>query len=1200
MNVVNYLTVKILHFLFSCILYGIVCLSSVFNPLYAQTVSPDFKHPSLEIPSDNSLITSPEKQVLEKVTLQLKWFHQFQFAGYYAAKAKGFYQQEGLDVAILPRQSDFSEMNPATSDKVDFVVADSSIVANFANGDAVSILAAIFQHDPLVFISKKDSGIISPYEMIGKRVMYDNTGGNEATLRALLLLTNMDESKYTYITDTYRKEDLLYDKVDVMSAYLTDQFSYFKKKGIELNIINPQNYGIDFYSDLLITSTKELVDHPGRAERFKRASIKGWSYALQHPEELIQIIKNEYHSKLDLENLRFEAKETYKMILPDQIPIGTIDINRLRRVADIYSQLKISKPLSDSDLRQLIYGSQTGLSLTEKEKNWLDQHPVIRVGIDKDFAPFEWLDGEQNYKGMNADYIRLIEKILGVRLDIIKNTSWKETLEMAQNGELDMLSDANKTPEREKYLLFSEPYYESPIVIINDMKNGFINSLHQLKGKKVAIENGYFMQALLTAQYPDIHLVKVENGSEALQFLSDGLVDAYVGDAICSNYMIQKTGFFNLRISGVTKHQNEHRFAVTHNNIQLLSILQKALNTISSEQKEHILNKWRGLHVEQGVRIEKLAKIMIAVICLFTLFTYWLFRLKREIFQRKQVEQALQFSESRFRQIFEGTDVISVQGYNKDHQVIYWNPASETLYGYHASEAMGQTLESLIIPDEMQEQVRRAINDWVNGGPGVSSEELTLKKADATPVHVFSSYVMFKNQYNETEMYRIDIDNTLRKEQADKIEHQAYFDSLTDLPNRMLALDRLSQLLNEAKRNNEKVAVLFLDLDDFKKINDTLGHETGDKLLIEVADRLSSTLRSGDTVGRLGGDEFLILLGGLGCAEEAQPIAENLLGQFRSTYKIDSRELIMTASIGIAIYPEDGNDTSRLLRNADSAMYHAKEQGRNIYSYFTETMNREVSRRLALEEQIHGALERNEFEVFYQPKINISNGKIIGAEALLRWKNPVIGHVSPAEFIPICEQTSLIINVGKFVLVEAMNQTVKWQKKYHSQFYIAVNLSPRQFRDPELVCSIDDIIKQTGLSAASLELEITEGVLMSGHSCIDDALSALSKKGITIAMDDFGTGYSSLSYLRRYPFNVIKIDRSFVNDITVDPADRELINATIVMAHALNLKVVAEGVETQAQLKHLVEMNCDIAQGYLYSKPLSSTDFTDLLESESN
>jgi len=277
-------------------------------------------------------------------------------------------------------------------------------------------------------------------------------------------------------------------------------------------------------------------------------------------------------------------------------------------------------------------------------------------------------------------------------------------------------------------------------------------------------------------------------------------------------------------------------------------------------------------------------------------------------------------------------------------------------------------------------------------------------------------------------------------------------------------------------------------------------------------------------------------------------------------------------------------------------MYHAKELGRNTYSYFTESMNEEVSRRLTLEEQMHGALDRCEFWLLYQPQIDISSGNLIGVEALLRWSNPVLGEVFPDEFIPIAEHSGLIVSLGQFVITEALAMTNLWQLNHDSRFRVAVNLSPRQFRDPSLVGFIEQALHRSGVSVNSLELEITEGVLMSGHSFIDDALIALGKLGVGLAMDDFGTGYSSMSYLRQYPFDILKIDRSFINDITVDPADRELVNAIIAMAHSLGLKVVAEGVETKAQLDHLAEHGCEFAQGYYFSKPVSAKEITNVLK----
>jgi diguanylate cyclase (GGDEF)-like protein/PAS domain S-box-containing protein len=542
---------------------------------------------------------------------------------------------------------------------------------------------------------------------------------------------------------------------------------------------------------------------------------------------------------------------------------------------------------------------------------------------------------------------------------------------------------------------------------------------------------------------------------------------------------------------------------------------------------------------------------------------------------------------------------VSVVIADPEANIQYVNNTFEQVTGYCAVEVIGkssQFLKSGRTPRSQYDELWQTIS---SGKAWRGEFQNRKKNGEFFWEHVHIAPVLDESG-SICNYLAVKEDITQRKQQEEHILHQAHFDNLTDLPNRFLALDRLSQLIHEARRNNERVAVIFIDLDDFKKINYTLGHEIGDKLLIEAADRLRNVIRDADTVGRLGGDEFIVLLGGLADAVDAQPVVETLLHRLRDTFILDDRELVLTSSAGIAVYPDDSNTPSELLRNADSAMYHSKEQGRNTYSYYTDAMNQKVSRRLALEEQMNGALERGEFRLSYQPQVAVGSMTIIGVEALLRWNNPVLGQLSPEEFIPIAEHTGLIVPIGQFVLRDALEMTARWQQQYDQHFSIAVNLSPRQFRDLDLVPFIEKSLQHSGISGESLELEITEGVLMSGHAYIDEALNALSDLGVRIAMDDFGTGYSSLSYLRRYPFDTLKIDRNFVMDITENGADRELVNASIAMAHGLGLKVVAEGVEAEEQLSYLKEMDCDFAQGYLFSKPVSPEELTALLKAVNN
>ncbi|WP_276755245.1 bifunctional diguanylate cyclase/phosphodiesterase [Pseudoalteromonas marina] len=660
-------------------------------------------------------------------------------------------------------------------------------------------------------------------------------------------------------------------------------------------------------------------------------------------------------------------------------------------------------------------------------------------------------------------------------------------------------------------------------------------------------------------------------------------------------------------------------------------------------------------------------------------------------------------------QLFESVNSISVQGYDDQRRVVYWNKGSELLYGYKQEEALGKKLEELIVPAPMRDMVIEAHTKWINEGVAIPAAEILLKHKNGTDIYVYSSHAMFENEFKNKQMYCIDINlsdvkkaqaiatfkeqmlktifeaipdllflmdyngiiidyhannqdalyvspdqfvgnnmlDILPKSVAKKFEvyiekaieqdeivtfkyelsvpqgqvyfearinkvlkydqimiiirditeqhqseqlirKQAYFDSLTQLPNRLLALDRLSQLTVEATRNDEKAAVFFLDLDDFKKINDSLGHEAGDKVLIETANRLQRALRKADTIGRLGGDEFIILSKGISTQQNAVGIAEKLLQNFREPFTIEGRELMLTISIGVAIFPDNGKSVSDLLRNADTAMYQAKALGRNTFSFFTNQMNTVIQRRLTIEEQMRGALQRNEFILYYQPQFNVKKNEIIGAEALLRWLNPVLGSVAPDEFIPIAEKTGVIISIGEFVIKESLSLLNRWKnvEQLNRNFSIAVNLSPSQFKDLSLFNFIKTSLSNANIEPQSLELEITEGVLMSGESSITDTLNDITNLGVILSMDDFGTGYSSLSYLRKYPFNVLKIDRGFINGITKNNEDYSLVEATIAMSHGLGLKVVAEGVETKEQLTILEELGCDLAQGYYFSKPI--------------
>ena len=561
----------------------------------------------------------------------------------------------------------------------------------------------------------------------------------------------------------------------------------------------------------------------------------------------------------------------------------------------------------------------------------------------------------------------------------------------------------------------------------------------------------------------------------------------------------------------------------------------------------------------------------------------------RELEQRvKERTAELETAHQQLDTMFQSAP-LAIYARDRSGIVTSWNPAAERMFGVTADEAVGHSV-STIPRDQLGES--ELLRQRVLAGETLIQLELLRQKKDGTPIYISLTVAPLRDSSGEIDGFlTIAADISERKVAEKQIEFLAYHDALTGLPNRLLLQDRFDQAVAHAERMGTRVALMFMDLDNFKQINDTLGHATGDVLLKAVSGRLRECVRETDTISRQGGDEFVLVVSDLHDGHAAVPLVAKIMARMQEPVRVDGNELSTSASIGVTLYPDDGTDFNTLLKNADTAMYRAKETGRNTYHFFNEEMSLQAHDHLMLRAGLRRAAEQGELELHYQPQIDLSSGHVVGAEALLRWNHPELGQVPPNRFIPVAEESGLIVSIGEWVIREACRQASVWQTAGLPHISVAVNLSAVQFKRGNVEQVVMRALEDSGLPPTCLELELTESVLIQNVEQVLASVKRLKLLGVKLAIDDFGTGYSSLSYLKRFDVDKLKIDQSFVRDLASDPDDAAIVRAIIQMARSLKLTTIAEGVETAAMLEQLRLFQCDQVQGYHLARPMPAADF---------
>lgn len=1163
----------------------------------------------------------------DKVILQLKWEHEFQFAGYYAAKWQGYYQDADLEVeirsAVKPDKSLLNPLEELQKGNVQFAIGAMDILIGKDKGLGPVVLAPIFQRSSSAIFSLKQTDISNLNKLSKLRIAATISDATKVEIDALFRSQGYDLKNIQFVDQPVTIDTLLQNKADAIVTYEVSALFSAKEQGIELNQLRLGDFGMAFYGDTLYTSRKYSDSNSNIVHRFTEASKKGWLYALAHKQDIANRISKDftryrviYDDPLQY-NLLFAELIDSLLQYPEK-SIGHIDKDRwfnmnerIRSLGLVRSHLdnsdfffKISERGNISKQRIFIFLTlalflPAIFILWYRRKLWLT---ILFILLGA------FLVQSQIERTLTSEHRELEREKIAQKLNSIS-----AKLQGNLQTNLSMLTGfaayISATPDLsyQDFVGYSQQLFKKSPMLVNfaSAKDLVINYVYPIEGNEKAIGLDYrktpdqiamVMQVVNSSQIQMIGPVKLVQGGNAFIgrapiFYGDGELWGIISAPLDADLLY--------RFSDIEQSSQQMNLAIrSYDSLGIQGPIFFGKKSVFNDPKRlrTVISVGGGTWHISATPLESNRELPTNILALRIYFIFaglfisifvW-FRFQQDLLKAK-----LEYKINEDKRLLETVgSVAKIGGWKLDNELnfINWSEQSSVLLK-EARNFQPETLydlEAYFSPQEFSLWRTKSINAIERGEAFDIEIELVSQNDNLHCLRVISNAKKIDNNQFIAGTIQDITDKILI---ARFIEHQATYDSLTGLPNRILYHDRLTKAIENAHRSKQKIAVLFIDLDRFKPINDNHGHRAGDKLLIEAAFRIKQSIRESDTVSRLSGDEFAVILSNMPQYSHVLKITEQILDKMQQAFILDEISVYLSASIGIALYPNDAEDADSLLRKADQAMYEVKASGRNGCQIYTTEMQLKSEYRHELLNQLIRAIKNRELQVYFQPIYVLKNNQITKCETLARWQKDNGEFVPPIDFIKLAEESGLINEIDLFMLeTSALAMT-----QIAPDIELSINISPRLFHTKDYALekwtkTIKEISRKINIT-----VEITERLLTDDYEKVLEVLNQLKSFGIKIAIDDFGTGYSSLNYLVKYPVDIIKIDRSFVREIGIDPSAEALIETILAMAGRLKINVVAEGIETEAQLDYLKKHNCDFGQGYFLSEPMNSDDFSKLV-----